>query len=123
MVNGDALRKCLLWQSLGLKYGLVESRGSLPSSRGELPRTPRCHQGAEEACYHVFSRGHNRETVFADAEDRRYFLDLIVRYQKRFPALRLFHYCLMSNHFHLRQRAGSADLVGQGRRAPTLQSG
>jgi putative transposase len=46
------------------------------------------------------NRGHNRETVFADTADRCYFLDLLERYRQRF-ALRLFYYCLMSNHFHL----------------------
>jgi putative transposase len=46
------------------------------------------------------NRGHNREVVFADDDDRRYFLALLARYQKRF-AWRLYHYCLMSNHFHL----------------------
>jgi putative transposase len=46
------------------------------------------------------NRGHNREVVFADDDDRRYFLTLLARYQERFP-WRLYHYCLMSNHFHL----------------------
>jgi putative transposase len=46
------------------------------------------------------NRGHNRETVFADDEDRGYFLQLLARYRDRF-ALRRYHYCLMSNHFHL----------------------
>ena len=73
-----------------------------------MARTPRKFQQAPSACYHLMNRGHNREAVFADAEDRRYFLDLIVRYQKRFPALRLFHYCLMSNHFHLLVQMDSA---------------
>ena len=65
-----------------------------------MPRTPRCHQGAEEACYHVFSRGHNRETVFADAEDGRFFLGLLARYRQR-TGFRLYHYCLLTNNFHL----------------------
>jgi putative transposase len=46
------------------------------------------------------NRGHNRETVFSDDEDRNYFLDLLARYRERFD-LRLYHYCLMDNHFHL----------------------
>jgi putative transposase len=45
-------------------------------------------------------RGHNREPIFADDEDRQAFLDLVGRYQKRF-ALRIYHYCLLTNHFHL----------------------
>jgi putative transposase len=46
------------------------------------------------------NRGHNRETVFADDQDRVYFLKLLARYRDRYAA-RLYHYCLMSNHFHL----------------------
>jgi putative transposase len=46
------------------------------------------------------NRGHNREAVLAADEDKAYFLHLVERYGRRFP-VRLFHYCLMSNHFHL----------------------
>src|SRR5208282_4177574 len=52
------------------------------------------------AYYHVMNRGHNREVVFQTDEDRVYFLHLLDRYRQRFD-VRLFHYCLMSNHFHL----------------------
>src|SRR5271166_2475598 len=45
-------------------------------------------------------RGHNRERVFADDEDRLFFLGLVARYQKRFE-FKLYYYCRMSNHFHL----------------------
>src|SRR5437870_1893756 len=68
--------------------------------RAAMPRTPRRQQWTDEAAYHVLSRGHNRETVFADAEDRRFFLGLLDRYRRR-TGLRLYHYCLISNHFHL----------------------
>ncbi len=46
------------------------------------------------------NRGHNREQIFGDDDDRRHFLLLLARYQKRF-GLRLYHDCLMTNHFHL----------------------
>jgi putative transposase len=46
------------------------------------------------------NRGHNRETVFADAAARSFFLGLVARYRERF-GFRLYPYCLMSNHFHL----------------------
>ena len=65
-----------------------------------MPRRPRRSQWTDAACYHVMNRGHNRETVFGDDDDRRYFLGLLARYKARFP-LRLYHYCLMGNHFHL----------------------
>jgi putative transposase len=65
-----------------------------------MPRKPRCRQWTETACYHLMDRGHNREIVFADDEDRAAFLGLVSRYQQRF-GFRLYHYCLMTNHFHL----------------------
>ena len=65
-----------------------------------MGRVPRSQQWAEEACYHVMDRGHNRAAVFADDEDRRAFLRLVGRYRERFR-FRLYHYCLMDNHFHL----------------------
>jgi putative transposase len=65
-----------------------------------MPRTPRSRQWTDAACYHVMNRGHNRETVFGDDADRAYFLGLVARYKARFP-MRLYHYCLMGNHFHL----------------------
>ena len=65
-----------------------------------MSRVPRRWQWAEEACYHLMDRGHDREVVFADDEDRRAFLGLVQRYRGRF-GFRLYHYCLMGNHFHL----------------------
>jgi putative transposase len=65
-----------------------------------MTRIPRWRQWAESACYHLMNRGHNRDTIFRDDEDRGEFLRLLARYQKRFD-FRLYHYCLMSNHFHL----------------------
>jgi putative transposase len=65
-----------------------------------MPRRPRRLQWTEEACYHLMDRGHNRETIFGDDADHAFFLRLVRRYQQRF-GFRLYHYCLMSNHFHL----------------------
>jgi hypothetical protein len=35
-----------------------------------MPRIPRRRQWTDPACYHLMDRGHNRETVFHDDEDR-----------------------------------------------------
>ncbi|HEX5271443.1 MAG TPA: transposase [Gemmataceae bacterium] len=64
-----------------------------------MPRAARRHQWTEAACYHVLNRGHDRGTLFHDA-DRTRFLELVARYRDRF-GVRLYHYCLMGNHFHL----------------------
>jgi putative transposase len=65
-----------------------------------MARRARRHVWTTAACYHVLSRGHARETIFHDDDDRLRFLDLLARYRERF-GFRLYHYCLMSNHFHL----------------------
>jgi len=65
-----------------------------------MPRRPRRAQWTDATCYHVMNRGQNRATIFSDDQDRAYFLKLVARYQQRYAA-RLYHYCLMDNHFHL----------------------
>jgi REP element-mobilizing transposase RayT len=65
-----------------------------------MPRKPRWMQLADHAACHVMNRGQTRQTNFADTDDRRYFLALLTRYRQRF-GFRLYHYCLLSNHFHL----------------------
>jgi putative transposase len=65
-----------------------------------MPRAPRWRVWTDAACYHVLNRGHARETVFHDDDDRTHFLALLARYGQRFR-WRLYHYCLMDNHFHL----------------------
>jgi putative transposase len=50
--------------------------------------------------HHVVQRGHNRQVVFAAAEDfERYLAD--VRELKETFNIRLYGYCLMTNHVHL----------------------
>ena len=44
-----------------------------------MPRQPRWLQLARDGAYHVLSRGHNREALLADADDRRDFLALLAR--------------------------------------------
>ena len=50
--------------------------------------------------YHVFSRGHNRERIFADRGDYIHFLELVEVMRERFR-VRVYAYCLMPNHYHL----------------------
>ena len=58
-----------------------------------MARTPRKFQQAPSACYHLMNRGHNREAIFADAEDRRYFLQRLARsYGPRELAGAAFHF-------------------------------
>jgi putative transposase len=52
------------------------------------------------AIYHVTSRGDGQQTIFADSEDREFFLDTLARVAGRFHWL-VHAYCLMDNHYHL----------------------
>ena len=50
--------------------------------------------------YHIILRGINRQTIFEDDEDRRYFL-WTMKKAKEDSGFRLYAFCLMSNHIHL----------------------
>lgn len=86
-----------------------------------MARRPRMQQQVLGAYYHVMNRGHNREVVFQVPEDCAYVVDLLARYRERFP-VKLYPYCLMSNHFHLlvhcEQPSAPSGSPGPGRRGP-----
>lgn len=50
--------------------------------------------------HHIVQRGHNRGVVFVEESDYQYYLDTLLEFKKEF-GLRLFSYCLMTNHIHL----------------------
>ena len=54
----------------------------------------------EGAIYHVTVRGHSRGLLFGDDRDRGRFLERL-EYDAREFGVRLYAYCLMSNHYHL----------------------
>ena len=61
---------------------------------------------APEQFYHIFNRTNNRETLFYDHQDHRYFL----KQYKRFvaPYVHTHAFCLIPNHFHFAIRIKSA---------------
>lgn len=58
--------------------------------------------------YHVMTRGNNKNTIFRQDADYRYYLDLIARFKKELP-FDLFHYCLMPSHVHQLIRTQNAE--------------
>ncbi len=50
--------------------------------------------------HHVIHRGHNRQAIFIQADDYRYYLDNLVECKDELNC-RLYAYCLMTNHVHL----------------------
>ena len=50
--------------------------------------------------HHVVQRGHNRQVVFASEEDHERYLSDIRELKEAF-GIKLYAYCLMTNHVHL----------------------
>lgn len=53
--------------------------------------------------YHAFNRGARKLRIFADDDDRRYFLRLLALTARK-HAVRVLAWCLMDNHYHLSLR-------------------
>jgi len=58
--------------------------------------------------YHIYNRGNNRENIFLEERNYRYFLQLYLKYIE--PIAWTFAYCLLRNHFHFLVRI--KDLTG-----------
>ncbi len=50
--------------------------------------------------HHITQRGNNREIVFFDDEDRRFYLKTLSRYRDKWD-FEIWAYCLMTNHVHI----------------------
>ena len=50
--------------------------------------------------HHVVQRGHNRQVVFAADEDFQFYLENLAELKGELD-IRLYAYCLMTNHVHL----------------------
>ena len=50
--------------------------------------------------HHIVQRGHNRSAVFIEDSDYQYYLDNLAEWKTEL-GLRVFSYCLMTNHVHL----------------------
>ncbi len=59
-------------------------------------RTP--HIQSFDTYFHIYNRGVNRNTVFFDDENYRFFIQRMSEYLT--PELDVIAYCLMPNHFH-----------------------
>jgi putative transposase len=50
--------------------------------------------------YHIVQRGHNKDRLFKNISDIKTFKEFIRKYKNRY-LFDIFHYCIMSNHFHI----------------------
>lgn len=65
-----------------------------------MPSYARRHQLSNSLIYHVFNRSNAREFIFRWAEDFTHFTELLKFYSRKFK-LRIYHWVIMSNHYHL----------------------
>lgn len=63
-----------------------------------MPRYPRSFVAGY--AHHIVQRGHDRKPIFATSEDYRFYLKNLAE-QKDLLDIRIFAYCLMTNHVHL----------------------
>ena len=50
--------------------------------------------------HHIVQRGHNRQVVFLEDEDYQFYLDNLAEWKVRL-GIKLYAWCLMTNHIHL----------------------
>ena len=63
-----------------------------------MGRVPRWRMG--KGVYHVLNRGINSAWILSSPEERDYFCRLLFEQKKHFK-IEIYHYVVMSNHFHL----------------------
>lgn len=54
----------------------------------------------ENVCYHLITRGNQKQKVFMNRGDYLIYLSLLKRFKRKYKFL-LYAYCLMPNHVHL----------------------
>lgn len=54
----------------------------------------------ENVCYHLISRGNQKQKIFRCQEDYFTYLSLLRRFKRKYK-FRVYAYCLMPNHVHL----------------------
>jgi len=63
-----------------------------------MPRGPRIT--IENACYHVMTRGNQKQNIFKEKGDYDTYLRILKKYKSKYK-FSLYGYCLMPNHVHL----------------------
>lgn len=63
-----------------------------------MPRTARITM--ENACYHIITRGNQKQLVFMEPVDYKRYLSILAKYKRKYK-FKLYCFCLMPNHVHL----------------------
>jgi REP element-mobilizing transposase RayT len=71
---------------------------------------PRCaRKKGEYEIYHVIQRGNEKKSIFYDDEDRKRYLGILQRNQKKY-GIKIYAYCLMDNHVHVLMASNGSDI-------------
>ncbi|MDD5488586.1 MAG: transposase [Candidatus Omnitrophica bacterium] len=54
----------------------------------------------ENACYHIVSRGNQKQFIFPHDDDLEKLLSIIRKYKLAFK-VKIYSYCIMGNHYHI----------------------
>lgn len=49
--------------------------------------------------HHILNRSNNKEIIFSEEEDYKFFLRQVKKYKEKFE-VKIYHYCIMPNHYH-----------------------
>lgn len=71
-----------------------------------MPRKPR--ELTDQGIYHLFNRGNNRKDLFCEENDFQVFLYELSRAKNKFSCS-IYHYCLMTDHYHLLVRISKGE--------------
>ena len=64
------------------------------------------------AIYHILSRGNNRQNVFRESTDHEKFLEILKEHTDK-SGIKVYHYVVMGNHYHIIMKLGLEDNLGQ----------
>lgn len=75
-----------------------------------MPRTARVT--IENGCYHIITRGNQKQRVFEDYGDYEKYLKLLTKYKNKYR-FKFYCFCLMPNHVHLIIEVNNASLLNK----------
>ena len=73
----------------------------------------------DNAIYHIFNRGNQRQEVFHDEEDFQTFLSILVHYKLKY-GFKNYHFILIPNHFHFIWWIKNAEIMPKAMKEITL---
>jgi len=75
-----------------------------------MPRSARIT--IQNGCYHIITRGNQKQTIFIKDEDYQKYLYFLKKYKKRYK-FKLYGFCLMPNHVHLVMEVDNPDKLSK----------